>query len=442
MAFAVLLLMVALAYSFPGILRLRPSGVHQWRQTDCLSITSNYYERGMHFFEPEIHCLISDDLTSGKTIGEFPATYYFVAMLWKIFGKHEWIYRLFTMLLFMSGVWCFFKLLFSIYKDFLWSAIFAGSLMTAPLLVYYGTGFLSDVHAFSFVLIGAWVFYRYVVTQKKYQLIISLLLFALAGLLKVTALLLFLTLGGLFLLEWMGLALIPVQRVFHHRWLSLGLFVIGTAAVASWYVYAEHFNSIHGGKYTFNAIWPLWEAQSARLSEIVKKFRAIIVYQIFPKPWFYILGLMLLLILIHARALPKLIIVGLAILTMGCAAYVILWFQAFDVHDYYLTNLYILPAAITASFLHLISMKWVEYSKSRSLRIVISFVFIWGILYTSSNINMRFYAKEENNYLMSGSQAEVDFYKYSKWAYDQETRQLEKIEPYLEKLGIGKDDLV
>ncbi|MBX7050963.1 MAG: hypothetical protein K1X54_02910, partial [Flavobacteriales bacterium] len=41
-----------------------------------------------------------------------------------------------------------------------------------------------------------------------------------------------------------------------------------------------------------------------------------------------------------------------------------------------------------------------------------------------------------------GSQAEVDFYKYSKWAYDQETRQLEKIEPYLEKLGIGKDDLV
>lgn len=69
--FACLLVLLALIYSFPGILKLRPSGVHQWRQTDCLSITTNYYERGMNFMEPEIHCLISDDLTTGKTIGGF-----------------------------------------------------------------------------------------------------------------------------------------------------------------------------------------------------------------------------------------------------------------------------------------------------------------------------------------------------------------------------------
>lgn len=440
--FAILLLTLALVYSFPGIMTLRPSGVHQWRQTDCLSITANYYDHGMNFFEPEIHCFISDDLTTGKTMGEFPATYYFVAALWKVFGRHEWIYRLFTMLLFMAGIWCFFKTLFAFFQNFLWSAILAGSLMTAPLLVYYGTGFLSDVHAFSFVLIAGWVFYRYVITNKKTLLITAVLLFTLAGLLKVTALLLFLTLGGLFILEWFGLKLIPNGRIFQHRLLTLGLFGIALSLVAAWYIYAEHYNTIHGGKYTFNNIWPLWEAPSARLSEIVKKFRAIIVYQIFPKPWFYVLGLMVLLIVLHVRSLPKFITFGLAILSLGCATYVVLWFQAFDVHDYYLTNLYVLPAAITASFLYLVSLKWREYSGTRSVQFILCGLFFWGVLYTSSNMNMRFYAKEENNYLLSGSQAEVDFYKYTKWAYDNETRQLEHIEPYLEKLGITPNDLV
>jgi hypothetical protein len=440
--FGILLLLLALIYSFPGILKLRPSGVHQWRQTDCLSITANYYEHGMNFMEPEIHCLISDDLTSGKTMGEFPATYYFVAMLWKVFGKHEWIYRLFTMILFMTGIWCFFRTLHKILPNLLWSGAFAGSLMTAPLLVYYGTGFLSDVHAFSLVLIGGWLFYRYSDEKKKHLLIAAFILLTLAGLLKITALLLFLTLGSLFVLEWLGVKLLSNKKVFHHPLLAFGGFILGVAAVATWYVYAEHYNGIHGGKYTFNNVWPLWETTPARLSEIVRKFRGIILYQIFSKPWLYVLGLMILLIVIHIKQLPRLITFGLPILTIGCATYVVMWFQAFDVHDYYLTNLYILPAAIMTSFIYLLSVKWKSFLSNKTTVTIITVLFVWGVLYTSNNLNMRFFAKEENNYLFSGSQEEVNFYKYTKWANDQETRQLETVESYLEKIGIAKDDLV
>src|SRR6188768_4374760 len=69
----------------------RPSSTHQWRQTDCLSITKNYYEEGMHFFEPKIHYQGPKD---GHAVSELPILNYTVAALWKVFGEHEFIYRL------------------------------------------------------------------------------------------------------------------------------------------------------------------------------------------------------------------------------------------------------------------------------------------------------------------------------------------------------------
>jgi hypothetical protein len=73
---------------------MRPSSVHQWRQAACLSLADNYYEGNWNLFEPSMHIQFSDNGTSGKSAGEFPLLYYIVAILWKIFGKHEFIFRL------------------------------------------------------------------------------------------------------------------------------------------------------------------------------------------------------------------------------------------------------------------------------------------------------------------------------------------------------------
>src|SRR5687767_1524100 len=66
----------------------RPGSIHQWRQTDCLSITKNYYEEGMNFFSPRIHY---QGVEGGKAVSECPILNYSVACLWKIFGEHEFI---------------------------------------------------------------------------------------------------------------------------------------------------------------------------------------------------------------------------------------------------------------------------------------------------------------------------------------------------------------
>ena len=81
--FVACLLALSLIYSWPSILTLRPQGVHVWRQTDCLSLADHYYRTDAGILEPQIHCYISDENTTGKTASEFPGVYYG----WVNFGK-------------------------------------------------------------------------------------------------------------------------------------------------------------------------------------------------------------------------------------------------------------------------------------------------------------------------------------------------------------------
>src|ERR1700741_1998807 len=94
--FFLLLIALCIAYNYIEILRFRPKSLHQFRQTDCLALADNYYNGNWNLFEPAINLLCSDNNTTGKSAGEFPLVYYIVAILWKLFGKHEYIFRLVT----------------------------------------------------------------------------------------------------------------------------------------------------------------------------------------------------------------------------------------------------------------------------------------------------------------------------------------------------------
>ena len=107
--FIVILLCVSSLYGYRDTLFLRPFSEHQWRQCDCLSIADNYYAEGMHFFSPEVHW--SGNTGDGKTsTSECPLIYYTVAALWKVFGYHEFIYRLLNILIAFCGLYALFKL--------------------------------------------------------------------------------------------------------------------------------------------------------------------------------------------------------------------------------------------------------------------------------------------------------------------------------------------
>jgi hypothetical protein len=70
----IIILGFAYLYDYQDILTLRPQGPHQWRQCDCLSITSKFYLNESSFFQPEIYNLLKDN--EGKAASDFPLVYY------------------------------------------------------------------------------------------------------------------------------------------------------------------------------------------------------------------------------------------------------------------------------------------------------------------------------------------------------------------------------
>lgn len=153
--FIVLLLTLAMYYHYDEILLKRPQSTHKWRQTDCASLALNYYQNGMKFFTPETHNLTSDGGTSGKAAtSEVPLLYFFVALLYKIFGYHEYIYRLLNTAIFLSGLFYLHKIFRLFISDAFWSIGFALIFFTSPVLVFYGNNFLTNSSALALSIIG------------------------------------------------------------------------------------------------------------------------------------------------------------------------------------------------------------------------------------------------------------------------------------------------
>lgn len=439
--FVACLLVLSLVYSWPSILSLRPQGVHVWRQTDCLSLADHYYRSDAGIFEPQIHCYISDGNTTGKTASEFPGIYYAVGKLWKVFGKHEWMYRLLSMLLFMGALWFFAQALRQFIKP-LPAMLFSASLAASPILVYYATNFLPDIHAFSFVLAGASMYVLFARGHSRGYLWAAMICFLFAGLFKVTAMVLPLVIFSLLIMEIIGMRLSTGSRIFSDRWKQFTMFLFVFVLVASWYTYAVHYCNTHGGKYSFNSLWPIWEASEIRVQEILSKIGSFMLGELYAPIWLVTLSVLLLVCLFYARVFPRWVWLGFTTLVLALIGQSMLWFQALDIHDYYWITLFVFPAVILMLFAYLIHLKQGLLFSHRLFWMVLFLTFSWSVWYAANNSNMRYFVREGGRYFPSYNSETVGFYKYYKSAYNAEWRPYETIESYLDSLGIGENDLV
>lgn len=337
--FALLLLLLFFFYGGYGMLDDRPQSVHTWRQSDCLSISLNYHDQGMRFFHPEIHNRISDDFTSGYTAGEFPGLYYLVASLWKVFGVHEWIYRLLVSLLFAGGIWALFLLGRKLSHSWFAAMCIALTLYTSPVLFFYSVNFLTNVPALSLILISGYVLYLFYSGGRWGHLLLWSFLISLAGLLKIPALISVLALAGALLIAMVFRLPHPFKGKEWKIFLTLGASLL---LVLAWYRYAADYNAQHGGKYTFNGLWPLWEASPERIQSTWTSIRELWFREYHYKWFIYASGLALLAALLSPRKLGWTAWFFLLFLVLGILLYGLLWFQALHDHDYYLINLFVL----------------------------------------------------------------------------------------------------
>ena len=412
-----------------------PSSRHQWRQADCLAITQNYYQENLPFLEPKIHWL--GENADGSTISEFPIVYYSVGNIWKVTGKHFWVFRGISFLIILLGLFYLKKLCDRILEDPFWAIFIPLFLFTSPVLVYYSNNFLMNPLAFSLAMIAGYHYYVFHQEKKYKRLVYACLIFALAALLKITSLLLFFAIGAIFLYD------VIRKKSLLTRWKEILPFIGTLVVVALWYRYAGHYNEEHMQGIFLQGLLPIWDMEWA---EIVSHWGRLTT-ELVPD-WFHPIGLVVLAVFIgytvwkykHVNTAFRAVFV---LITLGIVAYMLLFYQVFNVHEYYLTNLLIIIPVSAITFLHTLKNNARKVYDSKWTKL--SALVILAVLSYNAMVMNRLKYGSQNSIVLNSpllSKFQKDYWQWYHWDYGNSFTSLETIEPYLESIGIGKNDRV
>ena len=421
--FIVLLILISCYYHYPEILLKKPQSIHNWRQSDCASLTLNYYQNGMKFFQPEVHGLISDGFTSGKAAtSEIPFFYYTIALLYKIFGYHDYIYRIVNTLIFLMGLYALFNLFKKLTIGPIWSISFSLLFFASPVLAYYGNNYLTDITAFSLSLVGWNFFIGYYKQGRKHDFYWSILFFFLGMSMKISAGISVITLMGIYLLDVFNLIRFrPGIKLFPKKGLPVVLFAVTLLLVGGWALYARNYNLRNACGHFSTTIFPIWNMSDAEMTKTMENLRILWLDQYFHRYTIVFFAAMFVFNLLHLKKADKLLITSNIIIFTGTVLYGILWFATFKDHDYYTINLYILPAIIAITFAEYMNRLYPKFSRNLIISGALVYLLFFNVKHTRNELNVRY----------NGWWNEYPLF-----------RDFDSITPYLRSIGISRFDKV
>ncbi|MFZ5940201.1 MAG: ArnT family glycosyltransferase [Bacteroidota bacterium] len=395
--FLILMLAVAVIYDYQGILMKRPMSVHRWRQADCASIALNYYQGGMRFFEPETHNLTSDGGTSGKgCTSEVPLLYYAVALLYKVFGYHEEIYRILNTLLFFLGLFYLFRIISYLIKDTFWALAAPLLFFASPVLAYYGNNFLSNTPAFAFSVASWFYFIRFTHERSRRNFLLSMLFILIAGSFKITALFSFFVFAGIWLTEATGVLRFSGNNRLFTKPVSFVLPFFAVLVLSGlWIGYASWYNARHDCSYFSTTVFPLWNTAPDEVARVVHNVRKIWFDQYFHPVLHLFFFIALSILLIFFRRTNRVFLAALIILITEMALYILLQFWTFADHDYYTIDLFILPVIILVALLDLGKRCLPSIMDSWIVRLLFVALIVFNVIYTRGELNNRYNGKPD-----------------------------------------------
>ena len=340
---ALLLLMVLFSlygvfdHFFDGILP-----IHEWRKTDSLSIALNY-SKGTPFLEPQTQWISANGTRNAAA--EFPIIYFILGKLWQVFGHYDWMAKALSISILFISISLFSEVMEFLFEQKGKALLFVFLLTSSPVLLFYADSLLPNVSAFAFVLLGAYGTFKFIRSKHLFWLVFLTVFFALAVLIKITALICLLSFGG----AYFFFALTKQSHLFKSQsyfWLLFLLsFLLILAACYLWYSYAIRYNErVHSDLFS-TTVRPIWEVDEVKRKAIWQKFWQNML------PGLYHPSMLLLSMLIFGYSAWKkwihsyviwLVIIGF----LGLVSYFFLWFWVFDVHDYYLIEMLFFPPVL------------------------------------------------------------------------------------------------
>lgn len=326
--FLILFLAMSLGMTYHEILFERPQGVHVWRQTDCASMAINYYQNDLPLLKPQLHYRFNEN---AEAMGEFPIAYYTVAKLYGLFGFNEAWYRALWWLMAFVGSFCLYRLAYEILDMPLESLFIGTMLFLSPVVAFYSINFISDPIALYLVPISFYALKKYYDHGKTLHFIVGILTLTLSGLLKLSALVIPLSILGAYGLYF----------IFNKKWIRL----FQTLAVAVlillinliWYKYAMSFNEERNTGYFFTKLAPIWELSNDSIKEvrdILWDFRL----QEFYNKWLLAIAIVFLTLGFVFRFKSWWTVFYLLLIS-AVSLFFLVFFQQFRYHDYYMITM-------------------------------------------------------------------------------------------------------
>jgi hypothetical protein len=436
-----LVLALFLLNFYSKTLFFRPGSIHQWRQTDCLSIAKNYYEEGMHFFEPKIHY---QGVKDGKAVSECPLLNYSVATLWKVFGEHEFIYRLLEYIIFLSAIFVLFNTLLYFSRSVVLSLFAASFFLTSPLLAYYSLNFIADVPAFSFGLISFCLFYLFYNNKKIRYFYIALLTGTLAVLIKASAL------TGLSLLIFFSLAdLLNLNRftrtakLFTGKILPSVAIAVSLLMITGWYMFALHYNNNNNNNIFLLTILPIWEMEEEQVIRNMKLLFNTLFPVFLNRAMFFLFFVLVIYVIAKFRRLNVFLKYAFVFSGVFFISYILFFFQVFSVHDYYLVNIMIFPVITVVCFSTLVTENSFLYNNKGFARLFLIFTLLFNSFHCAAIYRLRTIEDDKMVFWFPFiSEEEKGLAKYLFWDYGNSIKHLEDFGPELRAAGISREEHV
>ncbi|MDI1354385.1 MAG: glycosyltransferase family 39 protein [bacterium] len=419
----------------------RPSSMHQWRQTDCLSITKNYYEEGMHFFQPKIHYQGPVD---GKAVSEFPILNYTVAALWKVFGEHEFIYRLLEYLIYLTAIFILFGTMLRFYKSRFIAFFTVSILLTSPLLTFYSFNFIADVPALSFGIMSFCFFLTFYFNKKISFFYWAIFCGTLAVLMKASALM------GLSLLFFFSVIdllnlnrIFKTERLFTKKMWPAFTIVLSVTVIVSWYRFALAYNLNNSNNIFLLTVLPIWEMDEAQIIYNLKNLFNNLFPVFLNKPMLFLFLCVVMYVAGRFRQLNVFYRYAFVFTAIYFVFYILFFFQVFGVHDYYLNNLMIFPVITFMSFASIITKTNFLISHRSFVWLFLISLILFNSFHAAAMYRLRMIKDDKMVYWFPfNTEEERNLSQYLFWDYGNAIKKVEGLTPALREHGIQREDFV
>lgn len=414
-----------------------PFSRHAYRQSDSYAFALNYFYTDSKFLEPSILFVLEDK--GSKAVSEFPILYFISAKIWTLTGVTPLVPRLMNLVILFLGLFFLYKLSNEILKDHFWALLVSLFMFSSPLLGYYSFNFIPNIPALGLALIASYYYYKYHNTSQIHFLILSTILFSLAALIKISSLFAFIAINAVFLFQNIR----QIKKNQKALLIQLSSVIFLFAVIFSWYAFAIDYNSKNLEGLFRQEIIPIWDLSPGRIQKIMETaYTGTVIYFYNPIALIALATLFITSIVVWKKT-NKTILLTSIILFLGLVMFILLFFDAMDIHEYFLIDITIIIPAIILTFLTTLKNLSLTLFNSKFARY---FSLILLLLVMNYNLAITRIHYDPHNKIVTNNiplpQRVQKYWNWLYWDWEVNYKCYEGIVPYLRSLGIKFEDKV